>query len=234
MRARQRHLNPKAAGAVLVLDSRYITQSDNTAVSTWSDRSGGGYDGTQSTGSKQPTFRTAVRGGNGIVRFDGNSDTLSSALNPSTSLDTDLTYIVTVNRTASTSYPFLISMTGTAGKARVLIQDNPGSQKLFFDVNGTGIGSTVVMTFNTWITYSFTKSGSSISIFRDGASDGSGTLTMTTPTATSIFIGANSAGTGGYLGGDIGCFIALNSALADSLRKRIEKSAGYSFKMACS
>ena len=44
MRARQRHLNARHAGAMFVLDARFINQSDNTAVSTWADRSGNGYD----------------------------------------------------------------------------------------------------------------------------------------------------------------------------------------------
>jgi hypothetical protein len=82
MRARHRHFNPRHAGADLVLDSRYIAQSNNTAVSTWADRSGNATDATQSNGANQPTFRTGQQGGNGGVDFDGSDDFLIGTYNP--------------------------------------------------------------------------------------------------------------------------------------------------------
>jgi hypothetical protein len=82
MRARHRHFNPKAAGADLVLDARYINQSDNTAVSTWADRSGNAYNASQATGASQPTFRTARQGGNGGLDFDGSNDFMLASHNP--------------------------------------------------------------------------------------------------------------------------------------------------------
>lgn len=68
MRARQRHLNPKAAGATVVFDSRYITGlSDGSNVSSWSDRSGNSKNAT--TASNYPTYETDGQGGNPVVRF---------------------------------------------------------------------------------------------------------------------------------------------------------------------
>ena len=78
MRARHRHFKFGAvANAKLVLDSRYINQSDNTEVSPWEDRSGNGNDVSQATSANRPTFQTAEQGGNGIVRFDGSNDVLT-------------------------------------------------------------------------------------------------------------------------------------------------------------
>jgi hypothetical protein len=78
MRARQRHFKFGAiSNAKLVLDSRYINQSDNTSVSSWSDRSGNANDVSQATPENQPTFQTAEQGGNGVVRFDGINDVLT-------------------------------------------------------------------------------------------------------------------------------------------------------------
>ena len=68
MRARQRHLNPKAAGASVVFDSRYITGlSDGDNVSSWNDRSGNANNAT--TASNYPTYETDGQGGNSVVRF---------------------------------------------------------------------------------------------------------------------------------------------------------------------
>lgn len=82
MRRRHRHFNPAHAGADLVLDARYIDQSDNTAVSSWVDRSGNAYNASQATAANQPTFRTAQQGGNGGVDFDGSNDFMTGAYNP--------------------------------------------------------------------------------------------------------------------------------------------------------
>lgn len=65
-----------------MLDARYITQSDNTAVSSWADRSGNSYSADQATGGNQPTFRTAQQGGNGGIDFDGSTDNLTGSYTP--------------------------------------------------------------------------------------------------------------------------------------------------------
>jgi hypothetical protein len=68
MRARQRHLNPKAAGAAVVFDARYITGlSDGGNVSSWNDRSGNANNAT--TASNYPTYETNEQAGNPVVRF---------------------------------------------------------------------------------------------------------------------------------------------------------------------
>jgi hypothetical protein len=68
MRARQRHLNPKAAGANIIFDARYITGlSDTDPITTWTNRSGSN-DATTAVDS--PTYETNERGGNPIARFD--------------------------------------------------------------------------------------------------------------------------------------------------------------------
>lgn len=50
--------------------------SDGDPVTTWSDQSGNGYDGTQSTVAHKPTYKTTIINGLPIVRFDGSDDHL--------------------------------------------------------------------------------------------------------------------------------------------------------------
>lgn len=77
MRARHRHFNPRFAGAGIALDSRYgFSQSDGTAVSTWTSRTGSN-NATQSTATNQPTYETNEQGGQPTVRFDGANDFLN-------------------------------------------------------------------------------------------------------------------------------------------------------------
>jgi hypothetical protein len=70
MRARQRHFNARDLGANLVLDARYINQSNDTAISSWSDRSRFSNNATQSTPANQPTFKTNILNGNSGVNFN--------------------------------------------------------------------------------------------------------------------------------------------------------------------
>lgn len=64
-------------GLQLWLDATYINQEDNTAVSTWEDKSGNGYDATQSTSANQPVFKKNIINGKPSILFDGVNDTLS-------------------------------------------------------------------------------------------------------------------------------------------------------------
>jgi hypothetical protein len=80
MRARQRHLNKSLRETACAFDSRFITGlSDGSSVSTWSDLSANGRDVSQATAANQPTYKTAIQGGNPVVRFDGSNDQMETA-----------------------------------------------------------------------------------------------------------------------------------------------------------
>ena len=64
----------------LWLDADAVTGlSDGDPVSTWSDLSDNGYDLSQSTGAKKPTFKTNIIHGKPVMRFDGTDDLLIRA-----------------------------------------------------------------------------------------------------------------------------------------------------------
>lgn len=70
--------NPKEiSGLQLWLDASTINQVDGTAVTSWADLSGNAYDAAQATTASQPTYKTNIQNGLGVVRFDGVDDFLS-------------------------------------------------------------------------------------------------------------------------------------------------------------
>jgi hypothetical protein len=73
----RKRFNPRSLPNLqLWLPADRINQANNTAVATWSDQSGNGYDATQSTTAARPTFIASGLNGLPVVRFDGTDDHL--------------------------------------------------------------------------------------------------------------------------------------------------------------
>ena len=69
MRGRQRHFNPRDAGATLALDARFVFgKSNNDELETWPGRAGA--DATQTEAGKKPVYQTAKINGQPTVFFD--------------------------------------------------------------------------------------------------------------------------------------------------------------------
>ncbi len=114
LRPRASGFNPKSiANLQLWLDASSVAGmrqlSDGTTtvaanadpVGYWPDLSGNGYHATQSTTNNRPTYRTAVRNGRSVLRFDGLNDSCRVASFP---LDaTSSLFVVAQFNTAGTS-----------------------------------------------------------------------------------------------------------------------------------
>lgn len=245
MRARQRHVNARHAGAVLVLDARYINQSDSTAVSTWSDRSGNAYDFSQATGANQPLFRTAGNGGSPAVQFDGTNDKLTRA-------DTGfpqgaITYIAVSIQSTALAFQEYRSTFGygvAAGGQAIWIgygeDGNWGTEAFGTSQYGNGVG--ISNATQAYIVASYTRStGNTYALWLNGGTK----TTKPIGTNTQIYgangaaVGANglgptNAGYPAYLNGYIGTIIYAGSEWSDSLRRKFESSLAYSWKITCS
>jgi len=77
MRARHRHFNPRDAGAGMALDSRYMTGTNGSGVSSWPNRANSSNNAEQASSSVQPIYETGSLHGNPGVKFDGTDDWLS-------------------------------------------------------------------------------------------------------------------------------------------------------------
>ncbi len=244
MRARQRHVNARHAGAVLVLDARYIAQADNTAVSTWSDRSASGYDFSQATGANQPTLQTGEVGGSSIVRFDGSNDKLTRS---DTGFPTGNYTLIALTKQNNTIANLEYRVFFGYGQASIgsgmwfMFGEDANFPSEAWGISQYGDGVGIASSTQAHIIASSTRSSTTYAIWKNGASKT--TKTMTTNTAVygtngaavgANGLGATNAGYPAYLNGDIGTIIYAGSEWSDSLRRKFEASVAYSWKIACS
>ena len=245
MRARHRHFNPRSAGSSLVLDSRYIQQTDDTAINNWSDRSGNENNASQATAANQPRFRTNIQGGNPTVRFDGSNDFLSIAdsnsLDASTWISMHIGYSIRSSRTVGTLAVKRLNdgVTYNYGIYSSSLTTTPAWGERSTDAYATLTNLEVI---GTHYIFNYQYKKNSFSSYRNG-------LLQTTSSIVNgnvDLIPNNAAlqiGNGPQAGGnpniwpaavDINYLYVLTSEINSSLRRRLEHASAYSFKIACS
>lgn len=226
MRARHRHFNPKDAGAVAAYDARFITGlNDGDNVATWSSRTGTN-DATQSTVANQPNYETNEINGNPVVNFtSANTDQLEISIVVPASVT-----VVAVHRRSSTGIR-TINFGAVSGVSYAfwwdtdnIIYTSWGSGFHTFSPAQTNTGSLVITS---------TKNGTTSSqVYLNGSTF----RAAITPNASSgTFTRIGRAGVSpAPNNGAIGNLCLLDSFASDSLRRRLEHAAAYSFKIACS
>jgi len=235
MRARHRHFNPKAAGATAAFDARYgIAVADNTAVDTWTNRVGAN-NATQATSINRPTFKAT--GGNAnspALLFDGTKTRLVHAI---PTLGAPSLFMAVATRTGGASGDMVACFMPPYTSHYSQIYATFGSEN--WGLNPTDSGQSIL---NNWRILSAkpasaATTNSSTTLWTDGANE-------TTSTGSRYAgeqhnrraIGANgdvAPVNVGFLLGSISQVIAIPGNVANSLKRRIEHSAAYSFKIAC-
>ena len=252
MHRRARHLNAKSAGAGLVLDARRLTGlNDGDAVSTWSDVSGNGRNAT-GVGTERPLYKTAIQGGQPVLRFDGSNDNLSLTATSAVTIFKNKSYgivILVFADSASSSgdsyHQAVYFARGSFSGSRVTISSrSSGVSGLFTGgrrldsgsfTESLSAGSPSSMCVASGV---FNFGANSQSARRNGIagvngtfSDGAGS-TSNTDSSTAL-IGATSA-SASRLNGDIASLILIGQSTSTGLLKRLEHSAAFSFKIQCS
>jgi hypothetical protein len=249
MRARHRHFKFGAVqNSKLVLDSRYIQQSDNTEVSPWADRSGNGHDVSQATAANRPTFQTAEQGGNGVVRFDGSNDVLTRN-EISIGSPVAATVIVYAKRATASTGEFLTVV--EVPEYWRLVFSTTASNISTIGINFIGYpdnGTTTILpsqgvstSTDAYKVYTITYNGSAAnnkdnySAFFDGTSqtisqNNIGTSSLAR--GSTVGIGARGTATG-HTGCDIGFVGVFATDMAAPLRKRCEHANAFAFKHSC-
>lgn len=243
MRARSRHLNPKDAGAILVLDARRITGlSSGASVSTWNDLSGNGRNATQVTSSKQPIFQTPVQGGQPSVQFNSaNRQWLGGSL----VLNSTQAVCVSLFNLSSGSQAYARILTTASGSAydynsvasTTFHMRHIGTSSITVTRPGLSL-SPIASAYATPILASTVFNGSTCAVRLNGVQQGSAASSGTFNADAyrcGYSINVNDIfGPSDHFSGDQFCHAVFNGAPATSLLRRIEQAAAFSFKIACS
>lgn len=245
MHRRNRHINAGSANAQSVLDSRYLSGlSNGSGVSTWTNRNTNVVNSpTQATANNQPLYTTNVQGGNPALLFNNAASTAGRYLTFSTTPISGATE-------ASAIYAF--RRTGIDGSTPGAILTNFGNA--FFEDHEpwgdnyfyTSFASTVRKAF--LLTTDVPSNADKIAYLESSTNNWrmfvNSTSLYTTATNT---VGI---GTVARIGGGGGCrpnggcggttyfwtgymysIMIFKTVLSDALRKRFERSIGYSFKI---
>ena len=243
MSRRQRHLNARHTGAHLVLDARRISGlADAASVSSWNDVSGNARNATQATGTKQPSYRVNVRGGQPVVRFDGGDGLATSSYSASIAFDVLCVFATT----SAGQIIFERGATFNAAGAQYLASGTNATLNASSDGTAAGLSSKN-MSSSSWANDGVFRIAAHV---HDGTHAGhllrlnGVTQSMTTALGYSgnlgsgsytqaSNIGARNNGATAFLTGDIALLIHA-PLLSISMRKRLEHAAALSFKMSCS
>lgn len=245
MRKRHRHFKPRSVGATVAYDSRYINQSDGTAVSTWSDMSGNGRDLSQSTSSKQPTYKTGIQGGAGVVRFDGSGDALST---PSYSVSNVVSGLIVYKTTQATdavlferssnfnlnTWCYVVITTFLNTNSAVLWSTRTTGGSSYMDgrfiVRSQEFNISQFNYNGSTASHTFLQNGIELtkSYPTNAPSNGTG-ISASLPS----FVGAR-GGSSLYLNGDIGIIYTINADIGNPMRNRLNHHAALAFKIQCS
>jgi len=223
---RPRHLTPRPAGAAAVFDARFITGlADGAAVATWADLTANARNATQATGANQPLYKTAIKGGCPVVRFDGTNDVLTTAaftLNqPSTMF---VVYVVNDNnnRTAIDAL--------AANTRRIFSFPSGGAQFSFVTMFAGTLQTNTAIARGNWVVVRATFNGASSRLSVNGIAT---TVSPGSSAASGITIG-DQGGAGAPLLGDIMSVSGVPGAMSEPLAKRFEQNYARVAKIPCS
>lgn len=201
-----------------------ITGMQDGYVTTWYDQSGNGRSATQATTSSQPVvLMRGVVASNGTIKpgiqFDGSNDSLVTAAStawPSGTADRTMNGVYKLNATGSTYSIFGWGSVSTGTYSGLLQDPTAGFWGFNADVKS---GVTADSNYGHRIT--ITKSGSTVTVYRDGTSTASGTPTLNT-TANTVFNIGRTVGGSSYLNGNQAEIILYDTGLGSSQRSELE------------
>jgi hypothetical protein len=240
MRARQRHFTLGNSGALACWDARPLTQSDGTAVTTWTDRIASL---AASRAISAPVVKVGIQGGQPVLRFGSGTSSLDTGSNSFTQNKGYFTFVsvasvVTAN---SINYQQIVRSRAGATNNRCVLylrqsKVEAGGRRLdansyqFVQSNGTFSNNQFVIASGEW-RFADAELTASLNATGTNRSGGFQTSGNTSNTASILEIGATGV-TEQRLIGDVGlvaCFDEFNI----SRRRRFEHSAAFSFKIAC-
>lgn len=258
MRARQRHLVLGQTGATVVLDSRMLTESDGTALDSWTNR-GSLAISPSATLTTRPTVERNEQGGNPVVRFDGSNDRLTFA-SSTASFNYLYTGVATVIATwkhgtssnPNTNYALIDNSAGAAGRGYALVYDDRSSisrnnafRNFASSATSASICDQLIQDFSTpnefciWanvVDATNATASERSSASRNAAAEiknNTATGALGTGNANGNLRIGSTDGDSAYLLGDIAQVLIWNEKFSFSKSKKFQHAAAFSFKIAC-
>ncbi len=235
MRARQRHLNPTAAGATAAFDARFgLTMADGAAVDTWSNRVGSN-DATQSTNSLRPIYRaTGGNANNPAVEFDGSDDRLTHSI--SVTVAPNLIMAVAKRTGGNAQSPMAAFMPPSTGNFSIIYARAYTGTTTNWGFAPGDSGQSILDEYKicSAVPANTNTASSSTTMWTNGANEK--TVTGTRYGGDLLdrrSLGSDHSG-GFYFLGSLSQVIAMPLDVSAPVRRRLERAAGYSFKIACS
>jgi WD40 repeat protein len=239
LQAKYSIIDPRQFNGLQVwLDASTVNQADGTAITSWADLSGNGYNYTQATTTNQPTYKTNIQNGLGVVRFDGVDDYLSTTASAITQNVAGLTLIAVIKYNSSATQKTAVHFmrgTGTSGARATLVSTgsniySTGGRRL--DSEGTqSVNSTSSSGAFAIQTGVFDFAGTTLNQYINGAVQGTSssfqTAGNTSNTASlASYIGASSVTPTEFLTGDVCEVIVYNRALTSTELNKIHQHLG--------
>jgi len=185
------------ANVVLLLDGDGTSDDNNN---TFTDSSTNGFTVTESGSVVQGSF--SPYGDNWSNYFDGSGDYLTFSDDVSLRLGTgDFTIEFWINQSSKSSYQTLVAK-GYVSSGDYVVQTGNGDGNMVFAVSGTAIATESGSTVNVgeWYHIAIVRSGTTVTIYRNGVSVATGTSSANLSTTSSLNIGqASTYAVNGYL-----------------------------------
>lgn len=242
MHRRARHLNARHAGAGLVFDARRLTGlSNGNAVVTLTDFSGNGWDGIQGTSGFRAIYRTASKGGQPGIEFDGVDDvynvTASGALDYSKNVGHMHIGGVAIDTTpGNVNTPHvIITLSGGTGNTRAgfftrlttVSGVQSGARRL--DADSLTSSASAGVTTSYFVGRSNCDySGGTIRAVYNGVATSNASLPSSGNTSNTA---SSSVIIGQRLVGLIYSIYVINKTVSESLQRRLDHSMAFAFKI---
>lgn len=231
MGRRVRHLNARDAGAVLVLDSRFIVGlSDTNKISTWNDRSKNANNAIQASASVQPSYEVNELNGNPVVYFNGSNNVMG--LTSIISSGVLHTCIATLRPGAQTnSFQFGPVINGGGTTNPIFVSGSNLSSANMGYTTGSGGTSITSLNLSNGVLATTRRNNTSVNMIANRTVL-SGTLPVNSAALIDL-IGSRVFSARLYYNGGIGQIIIFNSVISDANWRRMNHSSAFSFKLPC-
>lgn len=227
-----RHFAPtQLGGCTLWLRADNIAGNDGDAVATWSDISGNSRNFTQGTAGSRPALKLAIANGHSVVRF-ATDDQLERSITLSDFFaSTAMTmFIVLKQPTLGNEGVFHAESTSSTNRVTFYLVNNSPTSLLIFDDPGDDdasgrVTADVASWTSTFHVVTLQKSGTTSSMWSDGTSIVSSTVTgaLNTAGTCTAYLGSDNTD---HFNGDIAEVIIFNTTLSTGDRQTVERFLG--------